>query len=337
MFRCLGCGRFTALPQCVHCGYVCEAVDGIQQLTHDPNANFDDSHGVKYIGYDRVGTYYQGGSGTSPSTGSDWVDAECDARSMVIGEKIAGRTGRGTLLDLGCGDGAYTVPAALRGCTVIAGDISHQMLRLLLKKAQRNRVQPSRITACRMNALSIPLAEASVDGVILNNVLHLISEPERVIAEVHRVLKPGGSLIMEVNSSGVPDGRRQAIEELNKQYDERQQEFHRRYWGILEGLGIQKTLYSWRFDQFAACEAAFRCSDQIYIPFAQHHVHTFGDDWLYRFEGKGFSVQQGVPDDVHSEVFAQVVAEFANKYGRHFGDLTCEWFTDGVVLRVFRK
>ena len=229
MFRCLGCGQFTALPQCVHCGYTFEVIDGVYQLTHDPSTNQDDSLGIKYIGYDRVGTYYHGPS---------WVDAECDARSLVVGEKIAELIGRGTLLDLGCGDGAHAVPAALHGCRVIAGDISNRMLGLLLKKAERNNVPPARITPCRLNALSIPVAEASVDGVVLNSVLHLISEPERVIDEVYRVLKPGGALMMEVNSSGVPDERQREIEERNREYTERENEFHRRYWEILEDMGV---------------------------------------------------------------------------------------------------
>jgi SAM-dependent methyltransferase len=42
------------------------------------------------------------------------------------------------------------------------------------------------------DAHSIPLAEGSVDGVVVQAVLEHVLEPARVAAEIHRVLRPGG-------------------------------------------------------------------------------------------------------------------------------------------------
>jgi SAM-dependent methyltransferase len=117
MFRCLICHRFSSLPRCVHCGSIYETSNGIYQLTRDPNLNLDDTKGVKYLGYDRVGSYYGE---------KKWIN--CSPTNMLIGGKMAELTHRGMLLDLGCGYGTYSVPAALHGCTVIAGDISGVML-----------------------------------------------------------------------------------------------------------------------------------------------------------------------------------------------------------------
>lgn len=46
--------------------------------------------------------------------------------------------------------------------------------------------------------LAAGLGDAVVDMVFVNSVLHLMCEPKRALAEMHRVLKPGGLLVCEV-------------------------------------------------------------------------------------------------------------------------------------------
>ncbi|NLU42628.1 MAG: hypothetical protein GXX08_10530 [Firmicutes bacterium] len=92
MFQRLSCGNSTTLLTRSHCGYTFEKVDGIYQLTQDPGINLDDNKGAKYVGYDRVGSYYGG---------RDWL--ECDAASTAIGGKVAELADKGLVLDLGCG------------------------------------------------------------------------------------------------------------------------------------------------------------------------------------------------------------------------------------------
>jgi SAM-dependent methyltransferase len=51
---------------------------------------------------------------------------------------------------------------------------------------------PSRFTQFVADGHAIPLADASVDGVIVQAVLEHVLEPARVVAEIHRVLRPKG-------------------------------------------------------------------------------------------------------------------------------------------------
>ncbi len=53
-----------------------------------------------------------------------------------------------------------------------------------------------------MNALEIPLTDNSIDTVVANSVLHLISNPEKVISEIYRVLKKGGKFICKDDRPG---------------------------------------------------------------------------------------------------------------------------------------
>ena len=326
VFTCLRCGGSTPLPRCRNCQCDFETVDGIYQLTDDPDTNLDADRGATYIGYERVGTYFHG---------RDWAESPCNPGSLALGAQVSELIAGGTLLDVGCGGGNHAVPAALHGCTVIAGDISNVMLRLLLQKAATNGADPARILACRFNALCLPLPEASVEGATLNNLLHLISEPERVIAEMHRVLQPGGKLIVQVPT--YEDARNA---DRNAEYVRREMEFHRRYWELLKAQGITPAHRNWRFDQsaqFAAFEAVFGPGVRVEVEFSERQVRTMADYFLYRMGGKGFSAQQGVPEDAHAAAFARVVEGFRQQYGPDFGDLTCEIVTDGLALQVFEK
>lgn len=48
------------------------------------------------------------------------------------------------------------------------------------------------------DAHDIPLPDASVDGVWIQAVLEHVIQPDRVVAEIHRVLKPGGIVYAEI-------------------------------------------------------------------------------------------------------------------------------------------
>jgi SAM-dependent methyltransferase len=53
-------------------------------------------------------------------------------------------------------------------------------------------------------AESVPLLEASVDVVVSRNSLDHVDSPERAIAEVARILRPGGTLILNVDTGHPP-------------------------------------------------------------------------------------------------------------------------------------
>jgi len=47
---------------------------------------------------------------------------------------------------------------------------------------------------------AIPLPDASVDGVVCRSVLEHVADPAKAVGEMHRILKPGGLLFIQVPS-----------------------------------------------------------------------------------------------------------------------------------------
>ena len=45
------------------------------------------------------------------------------------------------------------------------------------------------------DAMNLPYADDSFDAVLIANVLHIVPDPEKVLSEIDRVLRPGGLLI----------------------------------------------------------------------------------------------------------------------------------------------
>jgi ubiquinone/menaquinone biosynthesis C-methylase UbiE len=92
------------------------------------------------------------------------------------------------LLDLGIGTGMTSKPFAATGRTHITGiDISDRMLDL--GRAARAADEFIRLDAARDD---LPFAEQAFDVVISGGMFEFIHDPEELIREISRVLRPGG-------------------------------------------------------------------------------------------------------------------------------------------------
>jgi ubiquinone/menaquinone biosynthesis C-methylase UbiE len=102
--------------------------------------------------------------------------------------EFAGVPARGRVLDAGCGTGSLTLPlAANRGLeTIDALDFAVDFVAAL-----RERANDPRIKARQGDVCALPYEAASFDAVYSLLVLHFVSDPDRAIAEMRRVLRPG--------------------------------------------------------------------------------------------------------------------------------------------------
>lgn len=94
------------------------------------------------------------------------------------------------VLDLGCGAGEAAVYFATQGADVVASDLSHGMLEVALKLAEKNGVK---VAVSKSPADQIDFPNDTFDIVYAANLLHHV-DMEKCLREIHRVLKPGGRL-----------------------------------------------------------------------------------------------------------------------------------------------
>lgn len=105
-------------------------------------------------------------------------------------------------LDAGCGTGTLSRLLATRGCDVTGVDASSEMI-----AAARGRPAdglPAERLAFRQipTIANLPFADRSFDGVLCASVLEYVPDVAQCLAQIHRVLRPGGLLLVSIPNRG---------------------------------------------------------------------------------------------------------------------------------------
>ena len=93
------------------------------------------------------------------------------------------------VLELACGTGQLSFPLSPYVRLWEATDASSKMIAEAKKQTGSSRLHFSVQDASRL-----PYASETFDAVVIANALHILPEPEKVLREARRVLKPGGWL-----------------------------------------------------------------------------------------------------------------------------------------------
>jgi SAM-dependent methyltransferase len=111
------------------------------------------------------------------------------------------------LLDMGCGAGRHAFESFRRGARVVAFDYSAAELKdvaglfAAMRDAGEAGTAPGSMAApANGDALALPFPDATFDRVIASEVLEHVSDDQRALDEIFRVLKPGGTLAATVPS-----------------------------------------------------------------------------------------------------------------------------------------
>jgi len=105
----------------------------------------------------------------------------------------------GRMLDIGTGTGRMIELFAERSAQFTAIDNNVDMLRLA--RAKLSELTPVKFSSDRVEIMlgdfnALPLADHCFDTILLHQVLHYAQNPENVIAEAARVLRPGGRIML---------------------------------------------------------------------------------------------------------------------------------------------
>lgn len=109
-----------------------------------------------------------------------WRKIVVDALGATRGQRV---------LDLAAGTGASSEPYADAGIGVVACDFSHGMLRV----GKRRRPDIDFVAG---DATNLPFADNSFDSSTISFGLRNVGEPKKALAEMLRVTKPGGRLVV---------------------------------------------------------------------------------------------------------------------------------------------
>ena len=103
----------------------------------------------------------------------------------------------GELLDVGTGPGR--IPIALGHADPHARILGIDLAEPMLDRARRNTAGAGlagRIRFERADAKALPYADGAFEALLSNTIVHHIPEPARVLAEMARVVAPGGTLFV---------------------------------------------------------------------------------------------------------------------------------------------
>ena len=130
---------------------------------------------------------------------TDHYSTAIASRMLAIGK--VGSSDR--LLDLGTGTGLVARLAAVRGASVMGIDHSEGMLGRARIKADEAGVAPI-ATFEAMDAEALALENSSFDVAASLYVIRHLPNPQAAIHELHRVLRPGGRLVVAVGARPSP-------------------------------------------------------------------------------------------------------------------------------------
>ncbi len=105
--------------------------------------------------------------------------------------------GRNPILDVGTGTAQIPIELCRQTpiAEIVAIDLAAQMLAVGRANVERAGLE-YRVRLERRDAKAVPYAMESFAAVISNSIVHHIPEPGKVIAEMVRVLRPGGTLLV---------------------------------------------------------------------------------------------------------------------------------------------
>jgi SAM-dependent methyltransferase len=200
--------------------------------------------------------------------------------------------GRGSVLEVGVGTGLIALPLQAAGIPMRGLDISAPMVGKLVEKAG-GRPFPLVIG----DATALPFADGAVHAGLMRWVLHLIPDWRAVVAELVRVVRPGGVLVIHLGVYGGP------WEEIRRRFEQ------------IVGVALDPVGLGWHGDEELDEEVA-RYGGRLRLlpPLAQHSQESPAE-LLDGIERNLYSWTWPIPDDARRAALAELRPWAQDRFG----------------------
>jgi ubiquinone/menaquinone biosynthesis C-methylase UbiE len=119
------------------------------------------------------------------------VDLQIGGKTRsLIRERVIREGNLGRVVEFGCGTGFYTDVLARKADTLLATDISPGML-----EVAKHQVNAPHVTFRAEDCQRTSLRDGAFDTAFISLVIHF-TIPDHTVAEMYRILRPGGTLIV---------------------------------------------------------------------------------------------------------------------------------------------
>jgi SAM-dependent methyltransferase len=135
------------------------------------------------VNFDRAASFYDA-TRSLPAPVTDWIAERMEAAAPPDAR----------FLEVGVGTGRIALNLHRRGRWVTGIDLSAAMMAVYRDKAAAAGLPPPRLV--RADVTRLPFADASVDVVVEVHLLHLVPGWRPALAEIRRVLAPGGVVLL---------------------------------------------------------------------------------------------------------------------------------------------
>jgi len=209
------------------------------------------------------------------------------------------------ILDLGCGDGQLTERLAESGAVVTGVDADAQMVEAAKARGME---------AHHALAESLPFVDGCFDAVFSNAALHWVRGQDAMMAEVRRVLKPGGRFVAEMGGHGNIAAIRVGLMAVLARHGHADAEEGVNYYATPEAYGARLGRHGFMVERIAL------------IPRPTPLPESGMEGWLRTFRR---GVIEGLPTDLRDTVVGETVALLAPALRDESG----AWTADYVRLR----
>ena len=204
--------------------------------------------------------------------------------------------------ETGIGTGRIALPIIQKGYSYTGIDISEKMLNELHSKIQGVNHQ---VTLEKADVTALPFADNSFDVAITVHVFHLVSAWQKALAEVQRVLKPGGLYLYS-------HGRMTAATDVTLG----QLDFEQHWRDILASYGHQVTRFAATEEEVLDALREQGATLETVIP-AKWRVDLTVGELLNRYENRIYSASWYIPEDI----FPRAIQDLQEWSRQHFGSL----------------